>query len=227
MARTFAFGAALAQGTWPCQEDGFLIDPTRRLFAVADGFGGRGAGDMAAKLILGELRGKLEGPAEAALMKAAQNANKQILERNIARPPAGRGGASFIAALSSGAGFVTLVHTGACAGFLVRAGELLPVLVPQARPREAYQPLLPSEALGLGDALRLESRELELKSGELLFLASGGLDWESDGFRANLLAQAAGRSLGSTLEPIVRDLIENASMNAQGWNRALLGIARN
>lgn len=226
MARTLAFGAALVQGAWPCQEDGFFVDPSRRLFAVADGFGGRGAGDMAAKLALAELKGKLEGPAEAALTRVAQGANKLILERNASRPVAGRGGASFVAGWADAAGEVNLVHTGATAAFLYRAGALSPLLVPQAGPREEYQALLPSEALGLSESVRLESRSLRLRSGDLLFLASGGVDWESEAFRQSLFSQAGEWVPGASPEALVRSLVENASMSAQSWNRTLVAIGR-
>jgi hypothetical protein len=48
--KTVAFGAAARQGKWPAQEDGFYADPQKRAFILADGFGGRGSGDLSAKL---------------------------------------------------------------------------------------------------------------------------------------------------------------------------------
>lgn len=56
MKKTLSFGAATQQGTWPVQEDGFYVDPVGQIYAVSDGFGGRGAGDISVKLTLEELR---------------------------------------------------------------------------------------------------------------------------------------------------------------------------
>jgi serine/threonine protein phosphatase PrpC len=231
MGRTIAFGAAISQGTWPCQEDGFLADPTRRLFAVADGFGGRGAGDMATKLALAALRAPTvdnltngETPTFSRLRGSFLTGNKQILERNAARPPAARGGASLLAAQVSAEGDASVIHTGACSAFLVKAGTLFPVLLGQSAPRQESLSLLPDHALGFGEALQLEARQFRLRPGEIFFLVSGGLDWETEAFRSALFSALLVREPASSLEALARQLIEEASLPSQGWNRTLLAL---
>lgn len=237
MARTLAFGAALTQGPWPCQEDGFVVDPAQRLFAVADGFGGRGAGDMAAKLALAELRGKpaadaagSEGEGLSPLQRrqraAFEAANKQILTRNQPRPPGARGGCSLVLSELDAKGVITVTQTGACAAFHLRAGRLQAVLVPQAPLREEFQALLPFEALGLSERLCLETRSFTLESGDLFFLCSGGVDSEAPAFQQALLEQVALRLPGDSLEGLCRHLVENASLSAQSWNRTLLAVEK-
>ena len=236
MARTLAFGAALTQGPWPCQEDGFVVDPARRIFAVADGFGGRGAGDMAAKLALAELRGKTaeavageeEGasPSQRRQRACFEAANKQILTRNQSRPANGKGGCSLVVAELDAHGSLTVSQSGACAAFHLRAGRIVPVILPQAPLREEFQALLPQEALGLGDRLSLESRTLSLESGDIFFLCSSGVDFEAPAFQQALLEQVALRLPGDSLEGLCRHLVENASLSAQSWNRTLLAVEK-
>lgn len=235
MARTLAFGAALTQGPWPCQEDGFVVDPARRIFAVADGFGGRGAGDMAAKLALAELRGKAvtevaagegESPSQRRQRACFDAANKQILGRNQARPANGKGGCSLVMAELDAHGGLTVSQSGACAAFHLRAGRIVPVILPQASLREEFQALLPLEGLGLGDRLSLESRTLALESGDIFFLCSSGVDFEAPAFQQALLEQVALRLPGDSLEALCRYLVENASLSAQSWNRTLLAVEK-
>jgi serine/threonine protein phosphatase PrpC len=83
MRQTIAFGVAAQQGNWPAQEDGYFADPQGRAFVIADGFGGRGNGDLAARLALKELGGRLARRGEPGVASQAaylSDINKIILE---------------------------------------------------------------------------------------------------------------------------------------------------
>jgi serine/threonine protein phosphatase PrpC len=211
MKRTFAFGAATSQGSWPVQEDGYFADPGSGLFALADGFGGRGAGDLSAKLALQEVRGLQKAnlaPKEGASISPAQWAqrelfleiNKKILLRNEKRPVGGRGGCSLILAVVERERELTVTSCGSCSAVLVRNGAWISLLSAQASPRLDFaEPLFPSQALGLGRELSAESRSFTLARGDLVLLLSGGLAGESGAFQAELLAQVAVREPGTAL----------------------------
>jgi len=233
MKRTFAFGAATAQGAWPVQEDGFFADPVRGFFAVADGFGGRGAGDLAVKSALSEIRqpmvsaeGTLFSPAVRAQREAFAKAHLQITEKNRPLPTAARGGCSLLSAAIATSGQVSLTQCGACVALLVRGGRISPLLLPQSGPREEFQPYLPEQALGLADPLLPESRTFILEAGDILVLASGGLEWESESFHLELISQLSVRSLGSDLSAAANHVLENSSLAAQSWNRTLILVER-
>lgn len=231
MKKTFAFGAATGQGTWPVQEDGFFADPLAGTFAVADGFGGRGAGDMAAKAALQEARAKkAEGegrelsPGQRAQREIFFRAHRAIAARNQRVGANARGGCSMAMATVSAAAFVDLTQCGACAVLLVRAGSVRPLLLPQASPREEFQPLLPSQALGLGDVAAPETRAFQGRPGDVLLLLSGGVEWEAESFRSEALAQLGARLPGTELSAIASQLVENSGLSSQGWNRTILLI---
>lgn len=231
MKRTFAFGAATGQGAWPVQEDGFFADPLAGVFAVADGFGGRGAGDMAAKAALQGAREKGSGsegagftPGQRAQREVFFRAHKAIVARNQKRGAAARGGCSFVMATVAGASFVDITQCGACAVLLVREGEVHPLLLPQAPPREAFQALLPDQALGVGEPAVLESRSFQGRPGDFLLLLSGGVGWELGSFRTDLLVELGASLPGSDLSSVASRLVENGDPSSQAWNRTILLI---
>lgn len=218
MKRTLAFGAATTQGTWPVQEDGFFADPVGGRFALTDGFGGRNAGDISARLALDEFRKPESSLHEAQVFMSAHRA---ITARNQTRPPGARGGSSLVAATLRH-GELLLGQCGTCAAFLVREGRVRPLLLPQASPREEYLPLLADQALGLPTEPRVELRRLAFRGGDILCLASGGVEWEGEGFQADLLGRLAVRTVGDDLSGLAAHLIENSGLSTQGWNRTLV-----
>lgn len=231
MKKTFAFGAATGQGTWPVQEDGFFADPVAGIFAVADGFGGRGAGDMAAKAALLEARAKKAGsegkglsPGQRAQREVFFQAHRAIAARNQQKGAAARGGCSMVMASMGAGSAVDLTQCGACTVLLARDGSIRPLLLPQASPREEFQPLLPDQALGVGDSIMPETRAFQGRAGDILLLLSGGVEWESESFRTELLAQLNARMPGADLSPLASQLVENSGLSSQGWNRTILLI---
>lgn len=214
MKRTFAFGAAASQGTWPVQEDGFFADPAGGVFALSDGFGGRGAGDLAAKaalLAVRAKRGEKKGLEEQRRVFAKVHA--ELSERNQAAQA--KGGCSLLW-VELRAGMVEASQCGACTLLLAREGKITPILLPQAAPREEFQPLFPDQALGVGDAPRAESRAFPWKSGDILIFHSSGMehpDW---------LSSLAGHIPGGDLSALATQLVEGEGLAGEGWNRSVL-----
>lgn len=230
MRKTFAFGAATGQGTWPVQEDGFFADPLAGVFAVADGFGGRGAGDMAAKAALQEVRVKQAGgegqrlsPGQRAQREVFLRAHRAIATRNQQKSGSARGGCSMVMA-TVGLSSVDLSQCGSCGVLLLRDGVIRPLLLPQASPREEFQPLLPDQALGLGEAPMPETRAFQGRPGDVLLLLSGGVEWELESFSSDAVAQLGSRLPGSDLSAVASRLVENSGLSSQGWNRTILLI---
>jgi serine/threonine protein phosphatase PrpC len=231
MKRTFAFGAATAQGSWPVQEDGFFADPGSATFAIADGFGGRGAGDLAAKQALQESRaaGTADrSPREGGILSHSQAAhrelfgeiNKKLLQWNEKRGTA-KGGCSLILATVVSERELTITSCGACSAFLLRAGNWISLLSAQSPPRAAEtDPLFPAQALGLGRELNPESRSFQWAPADVLFLFSGGLAWERSGFQSELAAQQAIRMPGTDLAA----LATFATQAASPWNQTALAV---
>ncbi|MGZ3692767.1 MAG: PP2C family protein-serine/threonine phosphatase [Bdellovibrionota bacterium] len=226
MKQTVAFGIGAQQGAWPVQEDGFFVDPQARVFALADGFGGRGSGDIAAKLALKEAGRRISGADAKAGAGFQRNLlvdiNKNLLEWNGKRQPNTRGGCSLALLQISESGLVTAINCGGTSVGLVRNGACLGLLSPQAAPRlQPGSALLPDAALGLGGDIFPESRIFKGLPGDLLFLASSGVDWESSGFQLELLAQWGVHLPGSEIASMAENLVSRVSPE---WNATFLAL---
>ncbi len=234
MKRTFAYGAATTQGLWPVQEDGFFADPISGRFAVADGFGGRGQGDHAAKICLAEVRVRATTENSDGLSPLAgwqnsllQEANRKLVDWNEKRAIPARGGASVLLANASEGGFVTLTGSGACTALLLRGGRVQPLLLAQAHPRAGMQAaLLPFQALGLSHALRTETRFCALEVGDMLLLVSSGLEWEGAAFASDLESLLSVHLAGSNLSGLASGLLEAASLQGNPWNATVVAVER-
>jgi serine/threonine protein phosphatase PrpC len=233
--RTFAYGAATTQGSWPVQEDGYFADPGAGVFALADGFGGRGAGDLAAKQALLEVRNAKssagmpkEGtlsPTQIAHRDLFADINKKILQWNDKRPPAARGGCSLLVAAVEREQQVTVTGCGTGSVFLLRGGVWLPLLSAQSPPRrDPHSALFPAQALGVSRDVVPETRSLLWQSGDVLLLLSGGVVWEREGFATGLTAQLALRPPGSDLSAFVAVAAEGEEGAPSPWNQTVVAI---
>lgn len=224
MKQTIAFGAAARQGNWPVQEDGFFADPQQKIFALADGFGGRGNGDIAVKTALAAFRAKTakEAPAPAEIFESI---NKAILDWSNPRPPASRGGCSMAFLRLESSGMISAANCGATGVGLIRGGRCLSILSPQSAPRPVPgMPLLPDEALGLLPGIKPEVRSFRPLPGDLIFLSSSGLEWEGEPFQTEILAQWSIHMPGSSIAPLAESLVQAAYPD---WNATFLGIEIN
>ncbi len=231
---THAYAAAASQGQWPVQEDGYFVDPSRGYFVLADGFGGRGAGDMAAKLALTEWRAAKAdtAPRESGIYTPVQawqrelfgEINKKMLAWNEKRPANAKGGCSLIAATLVKERELTITSCGACSALLFRRGQWLTLVSPQAAPRvNPGDAQFPQQALGLGRELNPESRAFAWEGGDLLFLSSSGLVWEREGFQAELSGLLALRAPGSDLGDLAALAVAGGEGGAP-WNQTLVTV---
>jgi serine/threonine protein phosphatase PrpC len=218
MKRTLSFGAATQQGTWPVQEDGFYVDPVGQIYAVGDGFGGRGAGDLSVKLTLDELKRMGRKKIGKEFFSAM---HFQLQKRNDASAVARRGACS-VALVEIVEGTFYARQIGACGIFLFRAGNCLPILLPQSGVRQEFQPLLADSALGLPGDIFPEERIFPLESGDIVGIASSGLEWQSESFAQMVREQLTLRTPGEELSSMATHLVENAGLSSQGWNRTLV-----
>lgn len=219
MKQTIAYGAATNQGGWPVQEDGFFANPVERVFALADGFGGRGHGDIAAKTALGAVRERGGGAPNAELFSAI---NKNILSWNEKRPVANRGGCSLAWLKVDKGNSVVAANCGASAVGLVRAGVCQALLAPQAAPRAAPGgALVPDQALGVSTAVVPELRGFVARAGDLIFLVSGGIDWQGPAFQAELSALWGIHMPGGSLADLAQSLV---NLGPPDWNATFLGV---
>lgn len=239
MKRTFAFGAAISQGDWNVQEDGYFVNPLRGLFALADGFGGKANGDLAAKFVLSEIRSR-ELPASFATEHGSlapsevwqrdlfQDLNKKLLDWNEKRQSASKGGCSLLLANISSQGILSVTQCGGCSAVLVRGGLPKVFLTPQAAPRQdTLGPLLLDQALGLGKSVMPESRSIPLLAGDIVLFASSGVEVSGMPFLQELSAQLALHLPGEDLSPVASQLVEIKDENsAFSWNRAIVVIEK-
>ncbi|HLQ18216.1 MAG TPA: protein phosphatase 2C domain-containing protein [Tabrizicola sp.] len=169
-------------------EDSILTDPTGALWAVADGMGGYGNGDVASEIVIDCLAqipdGVDPGPALVARLKEA---NDLVLLRQRGAGM-GRMGATVVALLISGA-VAHVAWAGDSRAYLLRGGRLRPLTRDHSVVQEMIDrgELSPEEAerhpeshvitRAVGGSMELEVDEisLPLAVGDRLLLCSDGL----------------------------------------------------
>jgi protein phosphatase len=170
-------------------EDAFVCEPP--LFAIADGMGGAQAGELASRLAAAAIEeaGAAAGDAEA-VARAVRAANARIFERSLSDPAvAGMGTTATVAVVDEHAGTLTLAHVGDSRGYRYRDGvleqlttdhSLVAELVRTGRLTEAEAAVHPhrsviTRALGTEAEVEVDTRTLELASGDIVLLCSDGL----------------------------------------------------
>ncbi len=104
-------------------EDSILTDPTGVLWAIADGMGGYGHGDLASDIVIDCLsRVSDEALAVPALQAQLRLANKTIFDRSQA-PEMGAMGATVVALMIQNS-VANIVWAGDCRAYLSRRGQL-------------------------------------------------------------------------------------------------------
>ena len=169
-------------------EDSILTDPSGTLWAVADGMGGYGNGDVASDIVIDCLAqipdGVEPGPALVARLKEA---NRLVLERQRA-PGMGRMGSTVVALLISRA-VAHVAWAGDSRAYLLRGGHLRPLTRDHSVVQEMIDrgELSPEEAeshpeshmvtraVGGGPDLEVDLVSVPLAVGDRLLLCSDGL----------------------------------------------------
>ncbi|HVM40554.1 MAG TPA: Stp1/IreP family PP2C-type Ser/Thr phosphatase [Acidimicrobiia bacterium] len=167
-------------------EDAFLCDDDRLLYAVADGMGGHRAGEVASSTALEAVSDRaVDG---TPLDEAIRDANTVVFEKAQANPDM-RGMGTTLTAMQIVEGTARIAHVGDSRAYLLRDGQLTRVtddhslveeLVREGRltPDQAAvhpQRSVITRALGIDDDVVVDTYEVELRSGDRLLLCSDGL----------------------------------------------------
>jgi serine/threonine protein phosphatase PrpC len=184
----------------PLNEDAYLAVPARQLFGVADGFGGAGIGDAAAKKCLENVKYFVEhglGDSEVTLpfiyrtyytaganliFNAFLYANQQLFIENKTKSLNSRGGASVMFAFFEGR-HMTLANAGLCGAFLLRRGRAQPLIKPRSYNalkggfQGSWNPKWAFPLMAMGQAMDLEPEIIELKveRGDVILMATDGV----------------------------------------------------
>lgn len=199
-------------------EDSILTDPSGVLWAVADGMGGYGHGDVASDLVIDSLAALTDDtdPA-AALIRHLGLANDLVRARAA---EVGQMGATVVAAIVQRA-MAHVVWAGDCRAYLMRGGRLrlltrdhslVQDLIERGEITEAEAATHPeshvvTRAIGGTPSLEAESVSVPLLVGDRVLMCSDGLPrCVYDGTIAAILAQAATPS--EACEALVREALE-------------------
>ncbi|KWV41978.1 MULTISPECIES: protein phosphatase 2C domain-containing protein [Rhizobium] len=169
-------------------EDAILIDPSGALWAVTDGMGGYGHGDVAADLVIEQLALLPHAPISGAHLVAALQSANAAIRRWAASANVAQMGATVVVALIDG-GTATIAWVGDSRAYRLRAGDLLQLtrdhsvvqeLVDDGRltPDAVWQhpqAHVVTRAIGAAERLDVDSVEVPLKPGDYLLLCSDGL----------------------------------------------------
>lgn len=187
-------------------EDAILTDPAGQLWAVADGMGGHGQGDVAADIVIDHLETIPEGGEPRQMLVAGLEAANAAIRAHARKAEVGQMGATVVALLIAR----TTAHVawvGDSRAYLLRAGRLsaltrdhsvVQALVDAGHLDPAAAALHPeanlvTRAVGASDTVEVETVALEIAAGDRLLLCSDGLTHcVADPALAGLLASAAG-----------------------------------
>ncbi|HRO11423.1 protein phosphatase 2C domain-containing protein [Amaricoccus sp.] len=169
-------------------EDAILIDPTGALWAVADGMGGHGHGDLAADLAIDALARVPHVPGGRSLLRRAFDVAQAEVRRRAAADRLGEIGATLVALLVEDGG-ATLAWAGDSRAYRLRRGtlerlthdhSLVQELVDRGEISAAEAELHPqrhivTRAVGAGEAAPPDFADLALEAGDVFLLCSDGL----------------------------------------------------
>ncbi len=223
----------LHAGSRSDQEDHVLALEDKRIFVVADGFGGpvpgakasqtaceavknflfKEAGDLDATLPF-ELRSYFS-LAGNVLFNALIHANKKVKKLNTGKDVHEKGGASVLAGFMDG-DLLAIASVGACSAWLFREGEARELVMPRtyARLVDPFHPdhhadfQVPLMAMGISDDLEPEIFEYRMRPGDWLLFQTDGLTAEAREAIATLqtLALSSGRSSRDVLNEAIEML---------------------
>jgi len=182
------------------QEDHALALEEKRIFVVADGFGGPVPGSKASQTACDAVKNflfKEAGDLEATLpfelrsyyslagnvlFNALVHANKKVKKLNAGKDVHEKGGASVLAGFMDG-DLLAIASVGACSAWLFREGESRELVMPRtyARLVDPFHPdhhsdfQVPLMAMGISDDLQPEIFEYRVRAGDWLLFQTDGL----------------------------------------------------
>lgn len=186
-------------------EDSILLEPSLKLYAVADGMGGHKGGEFASRICLDTLkdyllqaakgRAPLVGEQDVAygakanlLASAVRFANRAVFEAAFAKPE-WRGMGTTIVAMLQEQGRVMFAHVGDSRAYLLREGKFQQITQDHSWVEEQVRAGLMSRdealfakgrnvltrAIGQEETVQVDLNELELHDGDRVLLCSDGL----------------------------------------------------
>jgi protein phosphatase len=168
-------------------EDGYLVDDTLGLVAVADGMGGHRAGEVASAAALDALR--IAFGAGASIDGAVAAANEIVYEQSLADRNLRGMGTTLTAGALGIDGTLLLGHVGDSRAYLVRDGTIERIttdhslveelirageLTEEEAERDPRRSQI-TRALGLEPGVDVDLESVELRAGDRLILCSDGL----------------------------------------------------
>ncbi len=169
-------------------EDSILTDPSGALWAVADGMGGYGHGDVASDIVIDRLSQVAEdGSAGQSLRARLGEANRAILTK-VREPGMNQMGSTVVAALIQNS-VATIAWAGDCRAYLMRGGALrlltrdhtvVQEMVEQGLLRDGDRERHPeshvvTRAIGFEPDVQIDTVVVPLVPGDRLMLCSDGL----------------------------------------------------
>jgi len=203
-------------------EDRYLIDEDRQLFAVCDGMGGHKGGDVAAQLAVDTVQNKLDFAHPQQIVPALQAvvrlANRLIYEQGQSDEALHEMGTTLTAAVIVDHKMV-VAHVGDSSLFHYQDGSLNKVtrdhtlaeqmltdglIKPADLPDNVYNHVL-TRAVGIDPQVEVDTYQVELKPGDWILVCSDGL---TDLVKEEVIAQHL--STASTPQSTARALLDSA-----------------
>jgi len=188
MSLRFRAGAATDVGrVRDHNEDGYLVDDTLGLVAVADGMGGHRAGEVASAAALDALR--IAFGAGASIDSAVGAANEIVYEQSVADKNLRGMGTTLTAGALGNDGTLRLGHVGDSRAYLVREGALDRIttdhslveelvrageLTEEEAERDPRRSMI-TRALGLEPGVDVDLESVDLRADDRVLLCSDGL----------------------------------------------------
>lgn len=235
----------------PINEDACIAVPEHTLFGVADGYGGNGVGDVAAKFVLDRVSYFVKnglGDSEVTLpfvyrryltepgnlvFNAFLYANSELIKKNSLSHINGRGGASVLFAFMADNKMV-FANSGLCQAMLVRRGRVQPLVRPRSYNalRGTFQGswngrwAFPIAALGHSADLEPEIFELQVEKGDVVILSTDGVypRLNEDDYLDAARSLKSSKSLDSAISEQNHRLVELAIQKGSNDNMALTTI---
>ena len=169
-------------------EDAFLVDDERALFAVADGMGGHRAGEVASRTAIESLRASMASGIP--VNDAIERANTAVIDRAAGDGELEGMGTTMTAVVPAGGHQLLIGHVGDSRAYLVHEGNLRRVtedhslveeLVREGRltPEQAEshpQRAIITRALGIDTDVDVDVYTLDVDPGDRLIVCSDGLN---------------------------------------------------
>jgi protein phosphatase len=183
-----ATGAATDQGqVRDNNEDAYVVDPQRELFAVADGMGGHRGGEVASHTAIEALRAAIASGANVEI--AITRANTAVIDRASGDVELSGMGTTLTALVVAGPSSLLVGHVGDSRAYLLHDGEMTRItddhslveeLVRDGRltPEQAEahpQRAIVTRALGVDPDVDVDLYPIDVTTGDRIILCSDGL----------------------------------------------------